>query len=99
MEGDLPSGSHPGWVVAWACGSRSMTQTRRPHSARAAARLTAVVVLPTPPFWLMIAIRRMSGLRGAGRDDTAVGGGRECRLRPRGRPQLAPPPPPGDNHP
>ena len=31
-----------------------------PGSARAAARLTAVVVLPTPPFWLMIAIRRMT---------------------------------------
>src|SRR5204862_219472 len=33
--------------------------TRWTHSARAAARLTAVVVLPTPPFWLMMAIRRM----------------------------------------
>src|SRR4029079_12050131 len=31
----------------------------RPHSARAAARLTAVVVFPTPPFWLMIAILRI----------------------------------------
>ena len=50
IDGDLPSGSMPRWVVAWAWGSRSMTQTRRPHSARAAARLTAVVVLPTPPF-------------------------------------------------
>src|SRR5438270_6923430 len=52
----------PRWVVAWAWGSRSMTPTRRPHSARAAARLTAVVVLPTPPFWLMMAIRRMEKL-------------------------------------
>ena len=29
------------------------------RAARAAARLTVVVVLPTPPFWLMTAIRRM----------------------------------------
>ena len=28
-----------------------MTSTRSPASARQAARLTAVVVLPTPPFW------------------------------------------------
>ena len=31
-----------------------------PAAARAAARLTVVVVLPTPPFWLMTAIRRMA---------------------------------------
>src|SRR5947209_7334550 len=60
IDGDLPSGSMPRWVVAWAWGSRSRTQTRWPRRARAAARLTAVVVLPTPPFWLMIAIRRMA---------------------------------------
>src|SRR3954449_3350132 len=33
-----------------------MTSTRRPASARAAPRLTAVVVLPTPPFWLATAM-------------------------------------------
>ena len=33
---------------------------RRPVCAKAAATLTAVVVLPTPPFWFMIAIERMS---------------------------------------
>src|ERR1019366_3006534 len=31
-------------------GSQSTVSTRRPRSARAAARLMAVVVLPTPPF-------------------------------------------------
>src|ERR1700682_1993541 len=35
-----------------------MTSTRRPASAKAVARLTAVVVLPTPPFWLAIAMMR-----------------------------------------
>src|SRR4051812_37363004 len=37
--------------VAFACGSRSTTSERSPASARHAARLIAVVVLPTPPFW------------------------------------------------
>src|SRR5262245_64781385 len=104
MEGVLPSGSMPRWLVAWACGSRSSTQTRWPHSARAAARLTAVVVLPTPPFWLMIAIRRMGRplLRAMGRlarrgDYTGEGEGREPQdvtsdisQEPAGRPRCAP---------
>ena len=37
--------------MAFACGSRSTTSTCSPASARQAARLTAVVVFPTPPFW------------------------------------------------
>ena len=36
-----------------------MRQTRCPIPARAADRLTAVVVLPTPPFWLITAMERM----------------------------------------
>ena len=35
--------------------SRSMTRTRLPLEASDAARLTVVVVLPTPPFWLATA--------------------------------------------
>jgi hypothetical protein len=31
--------------------SQSMRRTRCPRSASPAARLSAVVVLPTPPFW------------------------------------------------
>src|SRR4051795_13131886 len=46
-------------MVRWACGSRSMRQTRLPCSARAAPRLTVVVVLPTPPFWFISAMIRM----------------------------------------
>src|SRR5512140_3325531 len=36
---------------AFACGSTSTSRTRRSHAAREAARLIAVVVFPTPPFW------------------------------------------------
>ena len=46
-------------LLAW--GSRSMRSVLLPRSASAAARLTAVVVLPTPPFWFAIA--RIIGLR------------------------------------
>ena len=38
-------------VEALPCGSRSTTSTRLPCRASATARLTVVVVLPTPPFW------------------------------------------------
>ena len=41
--------------VALACGSMSTTSTRWPACASDAARLTVVVVLPTPPFWFAIA--------------------------------------------
>src|SRR5512141_750263 len=41
-------------LLAW--GSRSRRSVFDPRRANAAARLMAVVVLPTPPFWLVIAI-------------------------------------------
>ena len=47
----MPFARSPSPEVAFACGSRSTTSARSPASARQAARLTAVVVLPTPPFW------------------------------------------------
>ena len=50
----------PSPVEAFPWGSRSTTRTRRPDSARAAPRFTAVVVLPTPPFWLAMAMIRGS---------------------------------------
>ena len=43
-------------IVLFACGSRSIRSVRFFRSANAAARLMAVVVLPTPPFWLAIAM-------------------------------------------
>src|SRR5690606_20487 len=45
-------------MVALPCGSRSTSKTLRGVRASAAARLTAVVVLPTPPFWLATAMIR-----------------------------------------
>src|SRR5258706_5215388 len=44
--------------VRWPWASRSISSTRWPISARAAPRLTAVVVLPTPPFCIATAIVR-----------------------------------------
>src|SRR5438105_1090382 len=45
-------------VEALPCGSRSTISTRSPIAASAVPRLMAVVVLPTPPFWLAIASTR-----------------------------------------
>jgi hypothetical protein len=52
-------------VDALPCGSRSTTSTRKPRSAKDAPRLTAVVDLPTPPFWFAMAmIRAVPGTSG-----------------------------------
>src|SRR5579859_4068402 len=48
----------PMLIVRCAWASRSIRRTRCSRSARAAPRLTAVVVLPTPPFWLATEITR-----------------------------------------
>src|SRR6266567_3946389 len=45
-------------LVALPCGSPSIKRVRFSAAARLAARLTAVVVFPTPPFWFAIAITR-----------------------------------------
>src|SRR5512132_2092991 len=45
-------GFRPSPTESAPCGSVSTRSTWRPCSARAAPRLMAVVVLPTPPFWL-----------------------------------------------
>src|SRR5829696_8891590 len=46
------SGSIPCDIVRLPCGSMSTHRTRWPSSAKAAARLSVVVVFATPPFWL-----------------------------------------------
>ena len=51
--------SIPQPMVALPCGSRSTSSTRLPIMASAAARLTQVVVFPTPPFWLAMAMQRV----------------------------------------
>src|SRR5436305_13597342 len=50
-------------VDALPCGSRSTTSTFSPIAASAVPRLIAVVVLPTPPFWLARA--RTRGMPGS----------------------------------
>src|SRR4029077_14404261 len=57
-------------VDALPCGSRSISSTRSPTAARAVARLIAVVVLPTPPFWLAIA--KSCGAVGTDSEDDGV---------------------------
>jgi hypothetical protein len=49
-------------LVEFPCGSMSTNRTRLPRSARQAPRLIAVVVFPTPPFWLTTAITRPNRL-------------------------------------
>src|ERR1043166_9601212 len=51
----MPIGSR-NEIELLACGSRSRSSVFEPRRANAAARLIAVVVFPTPPFWLVIAI-------------------------------------------
>src|SRR5438093_5222242 len=60
-------------VEALPWGSRSMTNTCWPASARQAPRFTAVVLLPTPPFWLAMAMTR-AALTAAGDRDVALAG-------------------------
>src|SRR5229473_8330537 len=45
-------------AVAFACESQSTRSVGWSAAARQAAKLTAVVVLPTPPFWLATAMMR-----------------------------------------
>src|SRR5581483_212734 len=69
--------SMPSPVEALPCGSRSTTRTRSPIAASAVPRLIAVVVLPTPPFWLAMASTR-GGLAGSvleASDTTSAAGG------------------------
>src|SRR5580700_8231552 len=52
----------PSPVDAVPCGSRSMISTCSPMAASAVPRLIAVVVLPTPPFWLASASTRRASV-------------------------------------
>src|SRR5258706_2528059 len=45
-------------LVAFDCGSQSMSRLLTSAAAMEAAKLMAVLVLPTPPFWLATAIIR-----------------------------------------
>ena len=47
---------YPRAIVRFACASASISRTFLPCCTRLTPRLTAVVVFPTPPFWLVRAI-------------------------------------------
>ena len=87
------SGSTPWLIVRLPCGSMSKASTLWPDSLKATARLSAVVVLATPPFWLAKAItlaRRSSFGARASRPWLALRGLRRVLLglRPRRRSPL-----------
>src|SRR5262250_2222945 len=56
----MRSGSltRPSPLDAFDCGSQSMSRVLTSAAAKDEARLMAVVVFPTPPFWLATAITR-----------------------------------------
>src|SRR5580704_12585268 len=56
----MRSGSltRPNPLVEFDCGSQSTNNVLTSAAAREAARLMAVVVFPTPPFWLATAMTR-----------------------------------------
>src|SRR5215218_4438209 len=56
MDASSESGSMPWLIVRLPWGSRSTQSTRCPRSTNAAARFSVVVVLATPPFWLVNAM-------------------------------------------
>src|SRR6202041_3679811 len=67
--------SKPIPLVALAWGSRSINNTRLPFSAKQAERFTAVVVLPTPAFWLAIAksfIEQLAWFQGGNKQRTIL---------------------------
>lgn len=72
--------SIPTPLVAFACGSPSMRRVRCSAAARLAARFTAVVVLPTPPFWLATAMILATRLRDCGERAIYEWRVPECRL-------------------
>src|SRR5271166_3550839 len=50
--------TNPSPLVEFDCGSQSTSSVLTSAAASEAARLMAVVVLPTPPFWLATAMTR-----------------------------------------
>src|ERR1039458_10400028 len=73
MEWRLSSRLKPSPEEQLACGSQSTSSVLRPSSARQAARLMAVVVLPTPPFWLTTPRIFPMGLQSNGKRNCGLG--------------------------
>src|ERR1035438_6675839 len=73
MEWRLSSRRKPRPEEALAWGSQSTRRILRPWMARQAARLIAVVVLPTPPFWLTTPRIFPMAIESKGRDGFGAG--------------------------
>ena len=56
MLGSLSGCGCPKLIDKLPCGSASISRTFLPSRAKPMPKLTQVVVLPTPPFWLVMAI-------------------------------------------
>src|ERR1700740_1961474 len=94
--------SKPIALVALAWGSRSISKTRLPFSAKQAERFTAVVVLPTPPFWLAIAksfIEQLVWFQGGYKQRTILTGLRDRSIKSMKRAAAPPGLPEADDHP
>jgi len=61
VEAAALGGGHAEGAAGVGLGVEVDEQNFTPGSARHAARLTAMVVLPTPPFWLAMAMIFMRG--------------------------------------
>src|ERR1700690_1017168 len=75
MEWRLSSRTKPRPEEALAWGSQSTSRTFRPSNARQAARLMAVVVFPTPPFWFTMPRILPMAIQGIGRRGRRAGSG------------------------
>src|SRR5450432_2453474 len=71
-------------VEALPWGSRSTISTGSPAAASAVPRLIAVVVLPTPPFWLTTARTRAEALRLGSASRGVCSAGRDTVCSPLG---------------
>src|SRR6185503_15387914 len=80
MLGRGPAALRPRPEVRFPWGSASTASTRFSAAARLAARLMAVVVFPTPPFWFATAMIRPRQSSESGEDSTSVS--RETLLPP-----------------
>src|SRR5512141_2983817 len=83
-----PPGDPPTPEEALACGSRSTRSVLFSITEREAARLTAVVVFPTPPFWLAtVRIRANAGPPLHGNTTVSCTMGGAVRERGKSRPR------------
>src|SRR5271157_1397125 len=78
----MRSGSftRPSPLLEFDCGSQSTSSVLTSAAASEAARLMAVVVLPTPPFWLATAMTRPMIFLGVARQNMRTHRRKQCRI-------------------